>query len=714
MDFDANQYIDLFFQDTEEHLEILNDALLELENNPENKEAISELFRVAHTLKSSSAMVGFDHISTYTHKLEDCLSKIRDGEVSPEPGIIDSLFKCFDILKEMLGNLQSGETEAKKNQLKKAANHSLESLSRQVSGEEEAPVVEKKGGRPPVVELAESDRVKIQDYQLAGEKIYEVIVHLDPGTRMGSVRAYLVCTNLRQIGDVIRVCPDVENDENAEVGETFTLILATHVDEDEILAKTNVDEVKEAIIRDVTDTDMYDVVKTPEEMKPGEGPGGEAETPAGEAPKGESAGGATTAFDRREDRTATRTVRVSIEKLDILLNLAGELVINRGRAMQQASLMADMTHHSLESEDMIESIQEQGRLINQLQEAVMDTRMVPIGQVFSRFRRVVRDLSKEKGKKINLDINGEETELDKKIIDQIGDPLTHMVRNAVDHGIEEPQERKKTGKPAEGTLRFDAYHEGNNIHVKVSDDGRGIDVERIREKALEKGLASAEALEQMSERDVLQLIFQPGFSTAKQVTDISGRGVGMDVVKRAIDELGGHVEINTKLGQGTVFIIKLPLTLAIIQALLVDVGGEIFAIPIANVKETIRITRKEIFSVEGKAEVIRLRDQVVPLLRLDEILETPSMTQNERLYVAVIGYEDKQVGLVVDRMVNEQEVVVKALEGEVKKVDCIAGASIMGDGSVSLILDGVALIDYGLKMVNGATAKSGSKEKVGA
>ncbi len=373
-------------------------------------------------------------------------------------------------------------------------------------------------------------------------------------------------------------------------------------------------------------------------------------------------------------------------------------MINRGRATEQVNRISVLTNRSVEADELNESIQEQGRLINQLQEAIMSTRMVAIGQVFSRFRRVVRDLSKERQKQVRLGVNGEETELDKKIIDQIGDPLTHMVRNAVDHGIESPQERVAAGKPAEGTLRFDAYHEGNNIHVTVADDGKGIDVARVRAKAIEKGLVTADAADSLSEREILQMIFLPGFSTAQVVTDISGRGVGMDVVKRTIDNLGGHVDIETCLGKGTTFTIKLPLTLAIIQALLVEVGGEIFAIPIANVRETIRIAPKDIFTVEGQAEVIRLRDSVVPIVRLNDVLDTEvRQASDDRLYVAVVGYEQKQVGLLVDRMVNEQEIVVKALEGEVKKVDCIAGASIMGDGSVSLILDAVALIDFAMK-----------------
>jgi len=679
MEFDAKQYIDLFFQDTEEHLEILNNALLELENNPKNQEAISELFRVAHTLKSSSAMVGFDHVSHYTHHLEDYLSKIREGEVAASGEIIDALFRCFDILKEMLGNLQDHDTEARKNQTKTASQESLKNLGLLVEGPKEP--VRKPA---PVARLSEKERIRIQDCRLAGEKIYEIVVDLEETTRMASVRAYLVCNNLRQVGEVIKVSPDVEHDDTAEVEQVFTVIVSSSASAEEIRRQADVDEVKEVHLRDVSDIDQYDIPEPSQAVPPAAG------QPAGEKL-------VETAFDRREDRAITRTVRVDIDKLDLLLNVAGELVINRGRATAQASRLSEMTNHSVESEEMLENIQEQGRLVNQLQEAIMSTRMVPIGQVFSRFRRVVRDLSKDKMKKVQLEICGEETELDKKIIDQIGDPLTHMLRNAVDHGIEEPQERIALGKPETGTVKFDAYHEGNNIHVVVSDDGRGIDVEKIQQKALEKGLLQPETAEHLSEREILQVVFQPGFSTAKTVTDISGRGVGMDVVRRGIEDLGGYCEIDTQLGQGTRFTMKLPLTLAIIQALLVEVGGEVFAIPIANVRETIRICEEDLFSIEGRAEVIRLRDAVVPVLRLSEVLDTTGSSRSDRQYVAVVGYDDRQVGLLVDRMVNEQEIVVKSMEGDVKKVDCIAGASIMGDGSVSLILDVVALIQYALK-----------------
>ena len=688
MDFDPNQYIDLFFQDTEEQLEIISDSLLELESHPNNKEAISELFRVAHTLKSSSAMVGFDHISNYTHHLEDYLSKIRDGEVLASESIVDCLFKSFDILKTMLNNLQDNDTEARKNDTKNAAKNALKNLEKLVLGiseeDSKAPARKKPA---PVVRLSEAERVHIQDARLAGESIFEICVFLEETVQMGSVRAFLICNNLKQQGEVIRVSPDILAEENVEVKDSFTVIYASKAVQDEILHMVDVDEVQDIQIRDVTEVDQYDVVQ----------PQAEAEEEKPPEKVQESAPKEETAFDRREDRSISRTVRVDIEKLDLLLNLAGELVINRGRAIEQANRLSLKANMNVEIEDLDESLQEQGRLINQMQEAIMSTRMVPIGQVFSRFRRVIRDLSKEKNKKIRLVVNGEETELDKKIIDQIGDPLTHMVRNSVDHGIEDPVDRKAAGKDEEGILSFNAYHEGNNIHVVVSDDGKGLDVEEIRNKAIEKGLMTQESSESLSERDILHSIFLPGFSTAKTVTDISGRGVGMDVVRRSIEDLGGHIDIDTEVGKGTTFTLKLPLTLAIIQALLVEVGGEQFAIPIANVRETIRITQDDIFSVEGRAQVIRLREAVVPVLYLGEVLEIDSHITDDRLYVAIVGYDQKQVGLIVDRMVNEQEIVVKAMEGEIKKISMIAGASIMGDGSVSLILDVVALINYSLK-----------------
>ncbi|MBD3265162.1 hypothetical protein GF373_00700 [bacterium] len=343
---------------------------------------------------------------------------------------------------------------------------------------------------------------------------------------------------------------------------------------------------------------------------------------------------------------------------------------------------------------------QQGMFLNQLQETIMEARMVPIGTVFQRFRRVVRDLAHARGKEVNLVIEGEETELDKKIIDQIGDPLMHMVRNSVDHGLEEPETRKKNGKTAEGLLHLNASHVGNSIVITIKDDGKGIDTEILKKKALEKGIISAEEANTLSHKESLNLIFRPGFSTAKEVTDISGRGVGMDVVRRSLEALGGTVDIDTELGKGSTFHLKLPLTLAIIQALLVETHEEMYALPIAHVSETIRISRDDIFSVKGQGQVIRLRDDVVPILNLRQTMGMPDYDQDiTRHYVAVIRNGDKYVGLIVDRMVNEQEVVIKSLGGEVSRAPYIAGASILGDGRVILILDTASLIETSLGVV---------------
>ncbi len=404
-----------------------------------------------------------------------------------------------------------------------------------------------------------------------------------------------------------------------------------------------------------------------------------------------------TSFDRREDRSKTQTVRVSIEKLDRLLNLAAEMVIQRGRAFELAQQLVLRGGKGLLEEEILDAIMQQGMFLSQLQETIMESRMVPIGMVFSRFRRVIRDLAHARNKKVNLVVDGEETELDKKIIDQIGDPLMHMVRNSVDHGLETPEERRALGKPAEGLLHLDALHQGNNIVITVKDDGKGIDVEKVKKKAIEKGILTPDEAATISKRECLFLIFRPGFSTADQVTDISGRGVGMDVVRRSIETLGGSVDLETELGVGTTFWIKLPLTLAIIQALLVEADNETYAIPISNVSETIRIHYDEIFSVKGSGKVIRLRDEVVPIINLKSVVSGKESHDGKGLcYVAIIRNGNEYAGLIVDRMVNEQEIVIKSLSGNVASASYITGAAILGNGQVILILDTASLVEQTL------------------
>ncbi|MDP8246482.1 MAG: chemotaxis protein CheA [Candidatus Hinthialibacter antarcticus] len=700
MSFDTQQYIELFYQDAEEHLQLMTDALLDMEKDSGDKEALGALFRAAHTLKSSSAMVGFMHVSEFTHKMEDLIGHWRDSNATITTEQVNLLFSSFDVLKDMLAHLQESAAEEEKNQVKHKASDLIAVFKQIVSGEEPEQEASNDGKKKPRVRLDEELRNRVEEFRLAGEHIYELNVEFKADVQMAMTRAYLIVSNVEKIGNLIASDPSIDGD-GEEFGTHFTALIASHESEDNVKAACDISDVESTQVREVTESEQFEwgeeqeaaslaaaQVSTPETESP---------TPEAQAADAAVAKKVETSFDRREDRSKTQTVRVNIEKLDRLLNLAAELVIQRGRAYELTQGLVAANGKGGPEEELLDVITQQGMFMSQLQETIMEARMVPMGMVFSRFRRVVRDLAQARGKKVSLVIEGEETELDKKIIDQIGDPLMHMVRNAVDHGLETTEDRKAAGKAAEGELHLDAIHQGNNIVIKVRDDGHGLNADKLKNKAIEKGVITPEEAASMSDKEAWHLIFRAGFSTAKEVTDISGRGVGMDVVRRSIEQLGGSVEIDSKMGEGTTFSLKLPLTLAIIQALLVETHEELYALPISAVSETIRIERSEIFSVQGKGKVIRLRDEVVPILNLSRVVgKKMDDDEDERLYVAVLRQGNNYVGIIVDRMVNEQEIVIKSLGGEVSRAAYIAGAAILGNGKVILILDTASLVEKSL------------------
>ena len=693
MSFDTQQYIELFYQDAEEHLQLMTDALLDMEKDSADKEALGALFRAAHTLKSSSAMVGFMHVSEFTHKMEDLIGHWRDSNATITTEQVNLLFSSFDVLKDMLAHLQESAEEEEKNKVKHKASDLIVVFKKIVSGDE--PELSSEGKKKPRVRLDEELRNRVEEFRLAGEHIYEISVEFKADVQMAMNRAFLIVSNIEKIGNLIVSDPSIEGD-GEEFGTHFTALIASQEVETAIKAACDISDVECAEVREVTATEQFEWGDHQEESQSAAAvaPIPTAGAPATGAPAESKV---ETSFDRREDRSKTQTVRVNIEKLDRLLNLAAELVIQRGRAYELTQGLVAVHGKGGPEEELLDVITQQGMFMSQLQETIMEARMVPMGMVFSRFRRVVRDLAQARGKKVNLVIEGEETELDKKIIDQIGDPLMHMVRNAVDHGLETTEDRKAAGKSAEGMLHLDAIHQGNNIVIKVRDDGHGLNAEKLKAKAIEKGVITREEAASMSDKEAWHLIFRAGFSTAKEVTDISGRGVGMDVVRRSIEQLGGSVEIDSKMGEGTTFSLRLPLTLAIIQALLVETHQELYALPISSVSETIRIERSDIFSVQGKGKVIRLRDEVVPILNLGRVVgNNVDEDADERLYVAVLRQGNNYVGVIVDRMVNEQEIVIKSLGGEVSNAAYIAGAAILGNGKVILILDTASLVEKSL------------------
>jgi two-component system chemotaxis sensor kinase CheA len=690
MSFDNQTYIELFYQDAEEHINAMTDALLDLENDPGDKEAIGAVFRAAHTMKSSSAMVGFMHISEFTHKMEDLIGMYRDTDAKMDSETVTVLFRAFDVLKDMLSQLQDGSQEEHKNETNRNAKSLITVFQQLLHGDTVSTKPETVTQPAAIrVHLTEDIRIQAEELKLEGEQLYEIGVQFKPDTPMVETRAFMIQTNLSKTSNLIKTEPDVENEGTIVTG--FALLIGTKISEEEIMESCQVGDVENVSILNVTAMDQFEWNdEQTKEVEVSETKTGESKD--SEEPKDDKS--AVTSFDRRAESAKTQTVRVSIDKLDRLLNLTAEMVIQRGRAQQLVSQLLMESSKDSHAEELAESITQQSMILSQLQETIMETRMVPIGMIFSRFRRVVRDLAHSRNKQVDLIIDGEETELDKKIIDQLNDPLTHMIRNSMDHGIETPEERKKAGKNPTGTLHLNAFQQGNNIVISIRDDGKGIDANKIREKGIEKGLVTAEEAKAMSDKEAIQMIFRPGFSMAKEVTDISGRGVGMDVVRRSIEHLGGSIEVDTKPGMGSTIYLKVPLTLAIIQALLVESSKELYALPISSISETIRISKADIYSVKGKGKVFSLREHVVPLINLQQVVQAKEPTgDNDRVYVAILRHGDKYVGLIVDRMVNEQEVVIKSLDNEISKAPYIAGASILGDGRVILILDTVSLID---------------------
>lgn len=647
----TSEYMDLFIEEARENLQLLNEGLLKIENEPDNEEPIHEIFRAAHTLKGMSATMGFEQITELTHKMENLLGKIRDKEIVQSSLITDLLFRCVDTLEQLVEYISDG----------RSSEMDISPLLKQLV------ILEKPVNTPELEAIAIPSNNVLNEYELKvieeaqkqKFRVYKCKIDVSPGCVMKAVRVFMVFKNLEEIGEIIKSIPNSQDLEDEKFDNQFTVYVVSSKEAGEITKAINqISEISLADIEEVLDSDVNGMVTEPgleqEQIKE--------------------------ISNNVKSSKIHQTVRVDITKLDNLMNLVGELVINKTR-LEQIFRTNDLSA-------LNETVEQIDRITSSLQNVVMNVRMVPIEQVFNRFPRMVRDLSKEIGKEINLILEGKETELDRTVIDEIGDPLVHLLRNSIDHGIESPECRQAKGKNSTGTLKLIARQEGNSVIIIVQDDGQGINPEKIKQKAIEKGIVSSRELEQMDSNTIINLIFNPGFSTADVVTDISGRGVGLDVVKSKIQALSGSVNVESKSGQGTKFTIKLPLTLAIIQALLVKVGSEIYAVPLANITETTDVEEKLIKNIQGQ-EVMVLRGKVLPLVRLAKILEVEEnqeLNTNE-LYVVVVRKGDRQVGLVVNELIGQQEIVITSLGKLLSTIPGIAGAAILGDGKVSLILD---------------------------
>lgn len=648
---DMSQYQDLFFEEAAEHLQGLNQNLLALENNPERLELLDAIFRAAHTLKGMAATMGYDHIAKLTHEMENTLDRLRDGKLDLQPQVINDLFKSADTLEYMVGSIREGKmTEVERPGLPG------DSVIKDGAGAE---MMNAGNGQQGFNGLNEYE---INLINAAGEKgviAWQIDIKVDPGCIMKSVRAFMVFRNLELIGEVIKAIPPVQDIEDEKFDDGFTVFLLTDRPEEEIRQKLST--ITEVSLARLEKVNMIEVEK--EEKK----------EDTNSRPLEESV-----VAQPEKKQKVHQTVRVDINRLDNLMSLVGELVINKTRL--------EKINQETKISGLNETIEQINRITTDLQTVVQNVRMVAIEQVFNRFPRMVRDLARELGKEVNFIIEGKETELDRTVIDEIGDPLVHLIRNALDHGLELPEERVALKKRPEGLLKLQAKQEGNHVIISVEDDGKGINLENIKKKAVKIGLLEESQLESLEESALLNLIFEPGFSTAQAVTDLSGRGVGLDVVKSKIQSLSGNVYVETKAGQGTRFVVKLPLTLAIIQALMVKVQDEVFAIPLANIDETTSLDHAQVKHVQGQ-EVVVLRGKVLPLVFLRELLEVTGEKAQESMYVVVVRKGEQQVGLVVDELIGQQETVINSLGKLLSGLPGVAGATILGDGSVSLILD---------------------------
>ena len=682
-----NQYMDMFLDESHEHLQSLNEGLLRLEENMEEISVVNDIFRNAHTLKGMSATMGFAKIAELTHEMEDVLDLVRKEQLKLNEDIMDTLFKCLDSLEQMVDSVGNGEAEdvvdvsdlvAKLSSISKGTPPPAAAPA--AGGAAAAPAAgDASGGAGSDLGIDDIDLDVMKKAKDAGMNVFHVKVTLMESCVLKAARSVMVMHALDEIGDVIKSIPPAEDLEQEKFERSFDIVVATASDAE---AVTNaVDTVSEIEDIGVEELDPDALAKPAEPAPAAAAPTAAAAAPKKAAAPAKKEGAKAAAPAKKQHQS--QSVRVDIEKLDTLMNLMGELVINKVRLEQ-----IGQTHRM---SDLMETLEQMDRVTGDLQNIVMKVRMVPVSAVFNRFPRMVRDVSKELGKEINLTIEGEETELDRTVIDEIGDPIMHLLRNSLDHGVESPDAREAKGKPRVGEVGLIARHEGNNVVIMITDDGAGIDASKIRRKAVEKGMITQDEADRLDDADAVRLIFLPGFSTAEQITDISGRGVGMDVVRSKIEALSGHVDVETHIDEGSIFKIKLPLTLAIIQAMLVRVQEEMYAIPLTSIDSTVNIEPTDIQTIQNK-EVIVLRGEIIPIVRMEEALQVPHVKDSEELFVVVVHAGEAKAGIVVDNLIGQQEIVIKTLGNLFAGLKLFGGATVLGDGRVALILDVATMI----------------------
>ena len=673
----------LFLAEVDELLQRVEESLVDLERVPDDQGLLNEIFRAAHTIKGSSATIGHARMAALTHAMETRLDDVRKGTASVTPELIEALLKALDVLKVLRDEVETR-------------------VAADVDVDAAAAAVERRSAlRDPAPTKKPVSKAKKRSAK-SGSKAnaaidgathrFEIVLEQGP---WAAVRALQVLLALGEHGRIVSSEPsqaEIEK-EDSQVGDRMVVLVHSERTEAELVNALNGVPELGSIRAQTLEHAEPDAADEPEDQ---DAPAATVEA-AATGPKAATPT-STAAAAAAAPRGASTTIRIDVARLDALLNLVGELVIDRTRLFQLGSSLVDQFGDDRILGDLQQTALHIGRITDELQEQVMKSRMLPIESVFNRLPRVVRDVAAKQGKQIEFIVEGKDTELDRSVIEEIGDPLLHLIRNGVDHGIEKPEERTAAGKPAAGRLKLSAQHADSFIVIALEDDGKGIDVDAVKRKAVERGVVSQEAADRMSDREAVQLIFAPGLSTAEKLSDVSGRGVGMDVVRANVEKINGSVEVETRRGHGTTFTIRLPLTLAIVQALLVRVAGGIYALPIHSVTETLRIEPDQIHQVNHR-EAIMLRDQVLPLVNLRHVfgLEDASASRDGSRLVTAVHTNNRQVGLIVDGLVGEQEIVIKPLGQLVGDVAGVSGAAILGDGSVALIVDVAALIAAAIK-----------------
>lgn len=711
---DVSQYLEIFIDETNEHIQTLSDCIMTLEKEPDNKDTINEVFRAAHSLKGMAGTMGFKRMQHLTHDMEDVFQEVRSDKIKVNSKMIDILFECLDAIEQYLENVKSTSNEGTEEN--EAIINELNDFIRQSEndGEEAAENAEAEEADTDAdtefqgddenrkflkIDFSDKDKQEVKTAEEAGKHVYGITVYIQQDCLLKAARAFLVFKAVEDFGQILVYNPSSQDIEDERFEFDFSFLIATSDNVDEMISSIRaVSEIEEVVFEEIKSSEMNQEeteIEVKEETKVEvQEISQNTETTQTTSVKKAAAKGKDTAKAAGNKKNVVskpvtnRTVRVDIEKLDALMNQVSELIIAKNSLVSisegESGIENTTTFH-----DQIEYLE---RITTNLHESVMKVRMVPIESVVAKFPRMIRDIARKLDKKMELTMSGEDTELDRTVVDQIGDPLQHLLRNSADHGLESAEVRKERGKPEVGAVTLNAFQEGNNVIIEVSDDGNGIDTEAVRNKAIERGVISEEQAGTMTQKEIINLLFMPSFSMAKQITDISGRGVGLDVVKSNIEALGGDVEVESKLGEGSKFTVRLPLTLAIIQALMVEIREEKYAIALGSIQNIEDIPVAEIKYVQAK-EVIHLRGNVIPLIRMDKILDIePREEEPESFTVVIVKKGDSYAGLVVDKLMGQQEIVIKSLGKYIDNNKIISGATILGDGEVALILDVNALM----------------------